>query len=687
MDTNIANRVLSTFSDTLRDKYLNKHFNRYKTMGRARSFNLYNHVFDGEKIVSTRKRVDLSKFKLKDVFSRNRSSRITFDNELPLPINSKSRIVGVLKGKNPYFNLSKEFEPNYTALRCLQKAYGKFNEFTSKNFIKVLPGTWEFSSKNLRQMATLNEREYSIDELMSGLRSRKDIEFVLPYVGQYEVDSINNVRVNHKSFTGVRTSRLFGRKRLNSTRFTKPMAHQYVRDIIMAPRKHYVLDTSLYYVGGREKRVIVPYGTTKNDIGTRCVLAQEDVSTIIGQSVVVKINESLQRLAEGFNWGGRINGRGKFLELLNNLDCKADASMTNANTDFSGHDNRVNENEIVVAMAWLRNCFDECPKIDRLFMYLLSSLVFKRVVLPESKLIYEFERGLPTGHSFTSILTTMTAYMKQATAIEKVCTHDELQKTYLQGAGDDWINKLPIAKLKAISDEINLNSGAICDDFSINSNDMRTLDDDRRPTFLKKAYISGGIAWNKLELFINYSFPTSKYRSIANYRENATVMCTSGPLNFELNKIMKNLNIVMYYEKTITKYWSRLHNYNYFINNRLKWIDRNVNKLIDSFGINFMGDVDLNNKLFMPLTLFEPISKQQIHTIDMRSHIDFFIKDFDERIRRSCVYMLSSRKFERFETLVRLRVFDTKKKYIQNEPNIMLNKSIFHYIYLRSNRL
>jgi hypothetical protein len=314
--------------------------------------------------------------------------------------------------------------------------------------------------------------------------------------------------VNHSSQPGINTTVLLGKKRSITTSMTKVIAHQYARDIIMVPRKSYVLDTSLYYIGGREKRMKSPYSDPFKILKSRMVLAQEDVPTIIGQSLVVNINESLQRRSEGFNWGGRLNGRGSFMDFVGNLKPKH-PGMINFSTDFSGHDNNVTENEIIVGMGLLRCCYPEGDEIDRLFYYITSSLVFKRVVAPDSHIIYELSKGLPTGHSFTSILTTICAYMKISVAIQKTHKKKHIKDTHLQGAGDDWNGLTHKRYLKQVSDHINKFSGAKCDPFEENSGLITDDLEVGKPTFLKKNYKHGLIAWNQPEFFVNLSYPTS----------------------------------------------------------------------------------------------------------------------------------------------------------------------------------
>lgn len=150
--------------------------------------------------------------------------------------------------------------------------------------------------------------------------------------------------------------------------------------------KGLVVDRSLVELGGREKRLKFDR-SVKKDVKTRCIFQMEDIPTLISQSFAKPINESLQKISEGFNYGGRVNGAGAYRKF--NEDMLCEEGFINFNCDFSGHDNRVKRNAVVAAMAMLRLCYPEGEGVDKAFIYLTSSVLYKRVVLPESGFIYE----------------------------------------------------------------------------------------------------------------------------------------------------------------------------------------------------------------------------------------------------------------------------------------------------------
>jgi hypothetical protein len=307
-------------------------------------------------------------------------------------------------------------------------------------------------------MSTPNSGGFSIEQMIAGLKSRKNLELSLPKVNIYESDFVLGLSVNPKANSGVNTSRLIGKIRKNSIGFTKKSAYELVKEMAHGTR---VVDKSLIHVGGREKRNIFKM-TGEKKLKARVTCGQEDVPTLIGQSIVTPLNKALQMMNKGFNWGGRINGRSNFKQLVNMLALDGDKNFTNCNTDFSSHDAHVDENKIVLAFALLRCCYPVGRFYDNVFFYCLSGMVFKRVVLPESGLVYEITKGILTGHAFTSIINTVCAFLTLSTSIHQTCNKTILNKTRLQGAGDDWIMKLPLDRLNFIHYKI-CASGTPCD--------------------------------------------------------------------------------------------------------------------------------------------------------------------------------------------------------------------------------
>lgn len=725
---NLHEKTLRTISDNLIDRELNSRSNRFKTMGKVKDYNLYNAYVEGGRAIVEKRRIKFHEIKYKlisetrmqkfevDEFNklvrkdrivmwegkyhwkqyvpRNLKKEIALDKLrpdaekiLPLPTNNVSRIVGVYKGwvGNKYF---KKGYGRYDAVanRFLRRCNEEFRKRDDQDFTYVLPGEWQYNCKNLVTMATPHVRKYSYDDLMQGLKSRVGIELVLPELPEYNVDSIDLVRVNHTSFNGLRTSRAFGKKRAKSTPFTKPIARDYAKHVISkVGRKEYVLDTSLWHVGGRGKRVICPIGE-KKEIRTRAILCQEDIPTLIGQSVVVNINEKLQHLAEGFNWGGRLNGRSQYLDLVNALDTKGDPLWRNFGIDFSQHDNRVSKEQIVFAMGLLRCCYPEGEAMDRIFIYILSSLVHKRVVLPESNLIYQISKGIPSGHTFTSILTTCTAYLTISTAISKVVPKELISKTHLQGAGDDWVGKLPGYLFSEVTKEICDNSGSQCDDLNDSKGLLVDNHDGDKPTFLKKSYKCGTIAWNPVELYNGYSYPTSRGRRLKDYIMNARVLCVSGPFDGRLNRSMLNLSILKFIEYTLRFYLKTLDPPRLGRDNGSSLVTNIVfdimNKYAGTCGLDHIEDHldDIDDLLVENgFTIRNWMTNERCLADMIREEV---VDGFNKDIKKSMKWMWRYHDYRKFETRIRLKVFDTRKLYIKSYNLSIFETEMYYQAYV-----
>jgi hypothetical protein len=414
--------------------------------------------------------------------------------------------------------------------------------------------------------------------------------------------------------------------------------------------------------------MIVTKGVPKK-LKTRIVVGQEDVPTLIGQSVAKYVNENLQIMDKGFNFGGRLNGRKNFLRIINDLT-PIDNQSVNFNVDFSGHDNHVTEEQMVVSFSIIYSCFPANIKLKRLLFYLLSGMVFKRIVLPESKLIYEISKGICTGHAFTSIVNTLCSYGTIATGIHKVMPSKEIPKTRLYHAGDDVIGIMPYDYADRLTHELKDNSGMVMDSISENLGYLDSMDPNIRNTFLKKKFCNIGISWNELELYTNLCFSTSKRLTVNQYVENYKVMACSGPCDPKLNEIIRWL--IFLKMASAEEYNKQL--YHLFSQERIDM----VYDIIDSYN-NYDSIYDMIEH--RNLGNVNVIVNNFGHTeeISLRDCLLDSLEDFDYRLRKSLSFMYTKRVFNRWEKFTRLRVFDLNKKNIR--PKLL------HNITLRVNKL
>jgi hypothetical protein len=673
----VLDRVLATNMDQKKEGAFCQVLNRYSTMGRVTKFKKYNNFYRyGERIEQERV-VNLQNKSLKKIISKERDKEYSYGNLLPLPINKISRIVGVFRGNFKKMRYTPNYSPDYLIRRVLESTFPEFAIYMQGKIHEVLPGSWKYASINLVDMCTPHERKYSVDEIIEGYKTRKDIDLKLPKIPKYNVDTILGLRVNGKAYPGVMTSRLFGSKRSISTPFTKGGAHQFAKLIMES--KDYTVDKSLTYVGGREKRNKTTVSEDFKKIKIRITLGQEDIPTMIGQSLAKTINESLQMVNDGFNWGGRFNGRSNFLTFLDRLNINKSPGLINFSTDFSGHDNGVSEEQIVVAFSLIRSCFQEDPKLDKLFYYVMSGMIFKRIVLPESKLIYEISKGIATGHSFTSLITTLCAYGTISTAMSKIIPPEHLCNTHLQGAGDDWNGVCHKDYLNAVSDEINLNSGSKCDNFGDLKGNIVDDKTEGKPTFLKKTYMYGLLGWNDFELFTNLIYPTSTKMRLMTVIDNFMVMATSAPYNYRINQVIPKLITAKIYEKYCTKHI--LHNrFAYITNKYQKIFDRTINLLCtSSLSTEYLRKLDNVEHVNWTASGINYLEKTDTHEV-----IQHHLIELDLKLRKSMRWMLTNRGFTAYETLQRLKVFDLNKTYYKAHVYNIYDSPLISCIYLHT---
>jgi hypothetical protein len=411
----------------------------------------------------------------------------------------------------------------------------------------------------------------------------------------------------------------------------------------------------------------VKFGEPK-DLKTRVTLGQEDIPTLISTTLSKSLNEGFQNMDAGFNYGGRVNGRLNFRSLYDKLKVRTKGDI-NFNADFSGHDNNVSEEQIIAAFAFLRLCFKESKKIDRIFYYIMSGMIFKRIVLPESRFIYQISKGLATGHGMTNIITTLCSYGTFSTAILKSTNYAERERTFLTMAGDDVIGRLPVSIVTKVNNQLKYFSGMKVDDLEDNSGYVDSNEALHRNTFLKKKYAFGLLSWNEIELFINLSYPTSNKLSEFRRCDNYLQMSRQAPFDSVINNTMMNLTIFTLFEGVLQAVRSSeltKHQAPYFTN-----ILRKLRQNTELYEV-----ADLSK---IPVKIIVPSEHEGTSYVELRRHITDRIVRFKDIIRKASSWMMTRREFKSMETVTRLKVFDYNKVYVK--PRWYYSKGIIHNTY------
>jgi len=323
-------------------------------------------------------------------------------------------------------------------------------------------------------MATPKEKTYSRYEIMEGYLSRVGIDLRLPYVGKVYPVHIHNLDVNPKAFPGFSTSRKIAKYRKDSSAYTKDYAYKYAQHIMSSERQ--ILDTSVITVGGREKLSTYNIDEKGKNAKTRITCMGEDIPTLISQLLVNPITNCTPEIPDHFSQLAKVYGEGNIHRMLESMKPTSWQDVI-ADLDFSGHDNNVSECQIVAGFALIRLCFEESEEIDRLFYYSMSSMIYKRLVLPDSNMVYQINKGISSGHGFTSLMTTICSYGTLATSIFRCVDKSYyslaernalLNTSRILNAGDDVNMRINSALVLPIYEDVIQNSGHKIDDIRNN---------------------------------------------------------------------------------------------------------------------------------------------------------------------------------------------------------------------------
>lgn len=546
-DNPFDNKLYSTHSDNIRDKFRNKKFNRYKTMGKLRKYNTHEFINDGEKLITKSFEHDKSGVKIKDIIKGAKEEGMLESHiyhGLPLPITKNCKLVGIVRGRRRRTGSKiRNYERDVMLENFIDKVdVGYKNDDFS--YLKPYGGDWLHNSQNLIDMATPKEKYFTRHQIMEGYLSRRNIDLRLPYIGEYDPKFILNQDVNPKAFPGFSTHRKIAKFRKNSSPFTKEYAYKYAQRVMS--EEDQILDTSLIVVGGREKRVKYDVDEKGKKVKTRVTCMHEDVPALISGSVVNPITNCLPEINDNFCQLAKVYGQGNMQRFVDTLNPNSWKELV-CDLDYSGHDNNTSEEQVVAAFALFRLCFKECKKIDKIFYYIMSSMIHKRIVLPETNMVYHINKGISTGHGFVALCTTFCAYGTLATAINivlkkksKFLRNKYLGSSAICNAGDDVNIKLNVDINEEVYHEVINNSGHKVDDMRNNgyhiSNNYSS-----RVTFLKKKFIE--YSWNYPELFTNLVHPTLKEKNFGRRSENLKVLMYQSPLDLRFNNMLTCLII------------------------------------------------------------------------------------------------------------------------------------------------
>jgi hypothetical protein len=456
-----------------------------------------------------------------------------FKDSLPVKLTKHSKLLGRYQGGIP-------MHKGKTVRNSLPFAH--FIRATGLKINKIqvtLPGSFKYSSANLNKMVEPNKTKLSYDDLLMGLKNRGKFDLCLPDMSDHVFDSndIFNVKVNKKAYNGIQTSKMFGPKMKDSIRWTMPISKRIVDDCIVKKLRP---DVSLWAVGGKAKRIDLSPEQDKFQ-RTRVILQSEDSLKLIGLMLLQPFTDRFKRLPPGALMIGHSIEDGKYLDFQNYF-INDDENLGCIDCDWSQFDNHVYEELIVSAFGVIRACFPIGVEYDNYFLYQAGSMIFKHIVMPGSKLIYRIDKGLPTGHPYTSMVGSIINWLLWSTGMSKTIPEEYLHLTRIKSLGDDTIVQIPHKYLSDFESFMRFKTGMSCDQFRHRCGPLSSNLRGASKTFLRKEYNNGFPVWHYDSLFDNLLYPTSVY-NLTDERQRIKMLMYTAPFEGEATSLLTS-----YYE-------------------------------------------------------------------------------------------------------------------------------------------
>jgi hypothetical protein len=206
---------------------------------------------------------------------------------------------------------------------------------------------------------------------------------------------------------------------------------QRIWDIIVTSKSP-VCDNSLWSVGGRARKQDMSKG---NPPESRIVLMPELPNSIIAGAIAQPIIKAMKKESILNPSNENFMGQDVTLGGWNRIKQFVKPGTPVLELDWAKFDSTVLENVLVAAFCLLRTCFPTSRKVDKLFLFCMSSVIYKNVALKQ-RFIYKITRGIPSGSPFTSLLVTLANW---------ICLNYTLRKSGLFGICGPGDYKLAVA--------------------------------------------------------------------------------------------------------------------------------------------------------------------------------------------------------------------------------------------------
>lgn len=387
----------------------------------------------------------------------------------------------------------------------------------------LIEGSWATNRSLLQEMATPppSTVNASVYDLIDFSIDRIE-KFGLPQISSViEKWWLKAVTMNSQANPGLVTRREIGSTKEKAYGGSLIIA-QRLWDVIVTSRSP-VCDHSLWSVGGRARKQDMSKGKTPE---SRMVLMPETPNSLIASVISQPIIKEMKKVLSTNPSSECFMGQDVTLGGWKRISDFTTPGTPTLELDWSKFDSTVTENTLVAAFCFLRTCFPESRKIDKLFLFVMSSTVYKNVAVKQ-RFIYRITRGVPSGSPLTSLLVTLANwislnYVLRKSGIFGVSGPDDYK---LAVAGDDtlisFLNKdtFKVEDAKHVTDTFKSLTNLSCKPEDLNFNEwfggeLYSTDDIEFAPSLLKTTIWQGLPGRRLDDLVKaISCPESAIRS------------------------------------------------------------------------------------------------------------------------------------------------------------------------------
>lgn len=456
-------------------------------------------------------------------------------------------------------------------------------------------GSWESQWEDVQRWMDPIDNKIQYEDYIKAIKLRGH-KIKLPLLDAPTRESILSIKTNPEASVGLISSKVFGRNHRIADKYLKPV----VQKIWDKVSKEYSIDTSIWCLGGRERKQKL---NTDANLRSRPVIMPDGVLKVFGLNYAQPIYEALAEV----NWKDFSSEiRTGQSEFHGNCIVEAEAWEDFINVleaDIKNHDGGTTERTLVVTFGLIRSMFPDSEEIDKHFFYMMSGEVFKNFAIP-GRFVYRVLKGLCTGSAFTSILVSLCNWLNWSAVITMNNIDDSRMKLALYG--DDTKIGLPHdteisqEKWKEMFEGL---TGHKLDPCLIKWNQDPIIED--RPTFLKAVTYCNLPCRLPSDVLESISFTKRVNRNDHSMAENMTNQA------FVKSFHWKSFYLLMNYRKWLfRRYWNGINKEKYLIN---------VNRAMEDYD-NGKKDEDTYNEttinyLYPIIREFEKVKPEPFRTL------------------------------------------------------------------------